>query len=31
MNRTNNNPPVYDLEFDITLQEAVRQLENMMR
>ena len=24
MNRTNNNPPVYDLEYDLVLQEAVQ-------
>lgn len=26
VNRTNNNPPVFDIEFDLVLQEAVRQL-----
>ncbi|MEW5814108.1 MAG: S41 family peptidase [Spirochaetota bacterium] len=26
VNRTNNSPPVYDLEFDIVLREAVRML-----
>ena len=26
LNLTNNNPPVYDMEFDIVLQEAVRML-----
>jgi carboxyl-terminal processing protease len=26
LNRTNNNPPVYDLEFDLVLQEAVNYL-----
>lgn len=26
LNMTNNNPPVYDMEFDIVLQEAVRML-----
>jgi len=26
LNRTNNNPPVYDLDYDIVLQEAVRYL-----
>jgi carboxyl-terminal processing protease len=26
VNRTNNEPPVYDLEFDLALQEAVKQL-----
>ncbi|MBN1685424.1 MAG: S41 family peptidase [Spirochaetales bacterium] len=31
INRTNNNPPVYDLEFDLVLQEAVRQIESMIR
>jgi len=31
LNRTNNNPPVYDLEFDIVLQEAVRQLEGLTK
>jgi carboxyl-terminal processing protease len=28
MNRTNNNPPVYDLEFDLVLQEAVNTLRD---
>lgn len=28
-NRTNNNPPVYDLDYDIVLQEAVRQVESL--
>ncbi|MFP4363603.1 MAG: S41 family peptidase [Spirochaetia bacterium] len=28
MNRTNNDPPVYDLEFDITLQRAIEFIEN---
>jgi len=28
LNRTNNNPPVYDLEFDLVLQEAVRYLQD---
>ncbi|MBN2553666.1 MAG: S41 family peptidase [Spirochaetales bacterium] len=27
LNRTNNNPPVYDLEFDLVLREAVKYLE----
>ena len=27
LNITNNNPPVYDMEFDIVLQEAVRMLK----
>lgn len=27
LNKTNNDPPVYDLEFDIVLQEAVRMLQ----
>ena len=27
LNKTNNNPPVYDLEYDIVLQEAVKILE----
>ena len=27
-NRTNNNPPLYDLDFDIVLQAAVKALEN---
>ena len=27
INRTKNDPPVYDLEFDLVLQEAVRQLQ----
>ena len=27
-NRTNNNPPLYDLEFDIVLQAAVKALQN---
>lgn len=31
INRTNNNPPVYDLEFDLVLQEAVGQLKRLMR
>lgn len=31
INRKNNDPPVYDLEFDIVLQEAVRQLEEALR
>jgi len=26
VNRTNNNPPVYDLEYDLVLQEAVQML-----
>jgi carboxyl-terminal processing protease len=30
-NRTNNDPPVYDLEFDLVLQEAVRQLGGSIR
>ena len=28
LNRTNNNPAVYDLEFDVVLQEAVNYLGN---
>jgi len=28
LNRTNNNPPVYDLEFDLVLQEAVNYLRD---
>jgi carboxyl-terminal processing protease len=28
LNRTNNNPPVYDLEFDLVLREAVNYLRN---
>jgi len=28
LNRTNNNPPAYDLEFDVVLQEAVNYLGN---
>jgi carboxyl-terminal processing protease len=28
LNRTNNNPPVYDLEFDLVLQEAVSYLQD---
>jgi len=28
LNRTNNNPPVYDLEFDLVLQEAVKYLQD---
>ncbi|MBT3272297.1 MAG: S41 family peptidase [Spirochaetales bacterium] len=28
VNRTNNDPPVFDLEYDLVLQEAVRQLSN---
>lgn len=28
VNRTNNNPPVYDLDYDIVLQEAVNQLQS---
>jgi len=31
INRANNEYPVYDLEFDIVLQEAVRQLEEKLR
>ncbi len=27
LNKTNNNPPIYDLEFDLVLQEAVKMLE----
>ncbi|MBN2442380.1 MAG: S41 family peptidase [Spirochaetales bacterium] len=27
LNKTNNNPPVYDLDFDLELQEAVKYLE----
>ncbi len=27
LNKTNNNPPVFDLEFDIVLNEAVRMIE----
>ncbi len=27
VNRTNNNPPVYDLEYDLVLQEAVQMLK----
>ena len=27
LNKTNNNPPVYDLEYDIVLQKAVKILE----
>ena len=26
VNRTNNNPPLYDLDFDIVLQAAVKAL-----
>jgi carboxyl-terminal processing protease len=28
INRTNNNPPLYDLDFDIVLQAAVKALTN---
>jgi carboxyl-terminal processing protease len=28
LNRTNNNPPVYDLEFDLVLREAVKYLRD---
>jgi carboxyl-terminal processing protease len=28
VNRTNNNPPLYDLDFDIVLQAAVKALTN---
>ena len=28
LNRTNNNPPAYDLEFDLVLQEAVNYLRD---
>jgi carboxyl-terminal processing protease len=28
LNKTNNEPPVYDLEFDLVLQKAVSMLEN---
>ena len=28
LNRTNNDPPVYDLEFDLVLQEAVNYLQD---
>jgi len=28
MNKTNDSPPVYDLEFDLVLQEAVKMLHN---
>ncbi len=28
VNRTNNNPPLYDLDFDIVLQAAVKALQN---
>jgi len=28
LNRTNNNPPVYDLEFDLVLREAVNYLKD---
>lgn len=28
LNKTNNNPPVYDLEFDIELQKAMSVIEN---
>jgi carboxyl-terminal processing protease len=27
LNRTNNNPPLYDLEFDLVLKEAVDSLK----
>ncbi len=30
VNRTNNNPPVYDLDYDVVLQEAVRVLRESM-
>jgi hypothetical protein len=28
VNKTNNNPPLYDLDFDIVLQAAVKALQN---
>ena len=28
VNLTNNNPPMYDLDFDIVLQAAVKALES---
>ncbi len=30
INRTNNNPPVYDLDYDIVLKRAVEQIKTMM-
>ena len=27
VNKTNNDPPVFDLEYDLVLQEAVRFLQ----
>jgi len=27
VNRTNNNPPVFDLEYDIVLQAAVKAIQ----
>ncbi len=30
INRTNNNPPVYDLDYDIVLKKAVEQMKTMM-
>ena len=30
-NRTNNNPPVYDLDYDIVLKKAVEQMNTMIR
>lgn len=29
LNKTNNNPPVYDLDYDIVLQEAVKIIVNL--
>ena len=31
INRTNNNPPIFDLEFDLILKEAVDALQRMAR
>ncbi len=30
INRTNNNPPVYDLDYDIVLKRAVEQMKSIM-
>jgi carboxyl-terminal processing protease len=31
VNRTNNDPPVYDLEYDLALQEAIRHIRSNIR
>ena len=30
LNRTNNNPPIFDIEYDLALQEAVRALDQSL-